>query len=112
MSIDVTTTIAYGTRATTKAGVAFDRFSYEMSLKHIDIASFGNHTYEDEEDMDTVVLVKSSEYEFDGLRADDLPVLKTPVFTNEVLAELDDARNYFDFGGISDFRWIVGRDLT
>lgn len=112
MSIDITATIAYGTRATVKAGVAFDWFSYPMSLKHIDIASFGNHMYEDEEDMDTIVLVKSSEYEFDGLRADDLPVLKAPVFTNEVLAELDDARNYFDFGGVSEFRWIIGRYLT
>lgn len=112
MSIDITTTIAYGTRATVKAGIAFDRFSYEMSLKHIDIASFGNYTYEDEENMDTVVLVKSSEHSFDGLHADDLPVLKAPVFNNEVLAELDDARNYFDFGDVSEFRWIIGRDLT
>lgn len=112
MSIDLTTTISYGTRATMKANVDFDSFNYVMGLKHIDITSFGNHMIEDEEDMDTVVLVKSSEYEFDGLRADDLPVLKAPVFTDEVLAELDDARKYFDFGGVSDFRWIVGRYLT
>lgn len=112
MSIDVTTKIAYGIRATVKAGVAFDRFSYEMSLKHIDIASFGNHTYEDEDNMDTVVLVKSSVHRFDGFHADDLPVLKAPVFNNEVLAELDDARNYFDFGDVSEFRWIIGRYLT
>lgn len=111
MSIDLTTTISYGTRATAKVNVNFDRFNYVMGLKHIDIVSFGNYMYEDQEDMDTVVLVRSSEHRFDGLRADVLPVLEEPVFTDEVLAELEDARKYFDFGGVSDFHWIIGRYL-
>lgn len=112
MSINFTTIISYGTRATAKANVNFDWSNYVMGLNHIDIASFGNYMYEDEDDMDTVVLVKSSEHRFYGLCADDLPVLKAPVFTDEVLAELDDARKYFDFGGVFDFRWIIGNYLT
>lgn len=41
-----------------------------------------------------------------------LPARSVPEMTDEILAELDTVREYFDFTDVHEFGWLLGRSLA
>lgn len=115
MSIYYTAQVGFGAIATPVDGVdesVLDEV-YELNLKYVSVESFGNYTYEDMAEMDLAVMLSSTVASFDGPSVAHLHIDSnySPEITDEISAELEKLREYFDFDDVSGFGWLIGSHI-
>lgn len=115
MSIDFTAQVGFGSIAKLVDGVngkVFDEI-YKLNLKHVLVEGFGDYTYESMAEMKLAVVLSSTTSSFDGPSVSYLHIDSnySPEITDEISAELEKLREYFDFDDVSDFRWLIGSSI-
>lgn len=121
MSTNVIATLGYGSNAEIADRLINDmnfdgeelyETISELNLEHIEVSFFGDYRYQSLEEMKWAVFVKSSKQTFYDVVVDLLPARSVPEMTDEILAELDTVREYFDFTDVHEFGWLLGRSLA
>lgn len=113
MSIDYEAQVGFGAIATLVDGVdgrsVFDEVD-GLNLKYVSVEAFGNYTYEDMAEMGLAVVLSSTISSFDGPSVAHLHIDSnySPEITDEISAELEKLREYFNFDDVSGFGWLIG----
>lgn len=113
MSIDYTAEVGFGAIATLVDGVdgsVVDEICDELNLKYVSVEAFGDYTYEDMAEMELAVMLSSTMRSFDIPSVEHLPIDSnySPEITDEISAELEKLREYFNFDDVVNFRWLIG----
>ena len=121
MSTNVVATLGYGSSAEIADrlinDVNFDGEEFyetvsELNLEYVEVSFFGNYRYQSLAEMGWAVFVKSSMQTFNDVAVELLTAHSVPEITDEILAELDAVREYFDFTDVLEFGWLLGRSLA
>lgn len=113
MSVDYTAQVGFGAIATLVDRVdgrsVFDEVD-GLNLKYVSVEAFGNYTYEDMAEMGLAVVLSSTISSFDGPSVERLHIDSnySPEITDEISAELEKLREYFNFDDVSGFGWLIG----
>lgn len=118
MSADYITAVGYGTEAKVAEGVITDGFTendldraiYELGLKRVEIVSFGDYRSQGTLDMELAVVLSNTLYTYESFEVDDIYYNEDfePIYTEQIVAELNKLREYFDFGEVETFEWVTG----
>ena len=118
MSADYITVVGYGTEANVAEGVITDGFTendfdtaiYELGLKRVEIVSFGDYRAQGTLDMELAVVLSNTLSTYESFEVNDIYYNKEfePIYTEQIVAELNKLREYLDFGGVETFDWVTG----
>lgn len=118
MSADYITAVGYGTEAKVAEGVITDGFTendldraiYELGLKRVEIVSFGDYRSQGTLDMELAVVLSNTLSTYESFEVNDIYYNEDfePIYTEQIVAELNKLREYFDFGEVEAFGWVTG----
>ena len=119
MSADYITAVGYGAEAKVAEGVITDDFTendldtaiYELGLKRVEIVSFGDYRSQGTLDMELAVVLSNTLSTYESFEVNDIYYNEEfePIYTEQIVAELDKLRKYLDFTDVDDFKWIIGQ---
>lgn len=120
MSADYITAVGYGAEAKIAEGVITDDFTeddldtaiYELGLKlkRVEIVSFGDYRAHGILDMDLAVVLSNTLSTYESFEVNDIYYNEEfePIYTEQIVAELNMLREYLDFGEVETFGWVTG----
>lgn len=118
MSADYITAVGYGAEAKVAEGVITDDFTendldtaiYELGLKRVEIVSFGDYRVHGTLDMELAVVLSNTLSTYESFEVNDIYYNEEfePIYTEQIVAELNKLREYLDFGEVETFDWVTG----
>lgn len=118
MSADYITVVGYGAEANVADGVITDDFTendldtaiYELGLKRVEIVSFGDYRVHGTLDMELAVVLSNTLSTYESFEVNDIYYNEEfePIYTEQIVAELNKLREYLDFGEVETFGWVTG----
>lgn len=118
MSADCITAVGYGAEAKVAEGVITDDFTendldtaiYELGLKRVEIVSFGDYRVHGTLDMELAVVLSNTLSTYESFEVNDIYYNEEfePIYTEQIVDELNKLREYFDFGEVETFDWVTG----
>lgn len=118
MSADYITAVGYGTEAEVAEGVITVDFTeddletaiYQLGLEYVEILSFGDYRSQGTLDMELAVVLSNTLSTYESFEVNDIYYNEEfePIYTEQIIAELNKLREYFDFGEVETFHWVTG----